>query len=209
MGEWKRLFYYLLLNVIVSAITTVAVLMVWDRMHASEIDFRQLFSLNSNEAVATSILPTRGAPPPAVTQATGIQATSQPLTPQATLEITVAIPQGTPTKSGEVQVSEGAQVMIESIVGAGDLLSERVMVKRVGGDAELSLANWQIKGNGKTYTFPQLALFKGGGVNVHTIAGRDTVIDLYWGMNEPAWKSGSVVTLVDAQGNVQATYKIP
>lgn len=208
MGEWKRLFYYLLLNVIVSAITTMAVLIVWDRMHASEIDFMKLFSMNSNEPVAVSILPTRGAPLPAISQTVEVQEIP-PLTTQISPENTTNVPQVTSTSSGQVQVSEGAQVMIESIVGAGDLLSERVMVKRVGGDNELSLANWQIKGNGKTYTFPQLTLFKGGGVNVHTSAGRDTVIDLYWGMNEPSWKSGSVVTLVDAQGNVQTTYKIP
>jgi LysM repeat protein len=33
MGNWKRLFYYLLINVIVSACTTLAVLLVWEQTH--------------------------------------------------------------------------------------------------------------------------------------------------------------------------------
>lgn len=33
MKRWKRLFYYLLINVLVSACTTVAVLVAWDRTH--------------------------------------------------------------------------------------------------------------------------------------------------------------------------------
>jgi len=33
MKRWKRLFYYLLINVLISACTTVAVLVAWDRTH--------------------------------------------------------------------------------------------------------------------------------------------------------------------------------
>ena len=39
MKQWKRLVYYLLINVLVSACTTVVVLYFWDRTHhpASEV----------------------------------------------------------------------------------------------------------------------------------------------------------------------------
>jgi hypothetical protein len=33
MKQWKRLIYYLLINVLVSACTTFAVLYIWDRTH--------------------------------------------------------------------------------------------------------------------------------------------------------------------------------
>ena len=35
MKQWKRLVYYLLINVLVSACTTVVVLYFWDRTHPS------------------------------------------------------------------------------------------------------------------------------------------------------------------------------
>src|SRR4030067_700465 len=33
MRQWKRLIYYLLINILVSACTVLAVLMIWDRTH--------------------------------------------------------------------------------------------------------------------------------------------------------------------------------
>jgi len=44
-------------------------------------------------------------------------------------------------------------VIIESVIGAGDLASERVMLKR-SGPGELSLAGWSlVEENGKAFTF--------------------------------------------------------
>ncbi|MEJ2706535.1 MAG: lamin tail domain-containing protein [Anaerolineales bacterium] len=60
MKRWKRLFYYLLINVLVSACTTVAVLVAWDRTHAPAqggVIPQISFNLPARSASSTSTLP--------------------------------------------------------------------------------------------------------------------------------------------------------
>jgi hypothetical protein len=100
-------------------------------------------------------------------------------------------------------------VEIVSIVGAGTLNAEWVIVRNAGGDS-LSLASWQLKdSNRNVFTFPNLTLNTGGAVQIHTIAGTNTVIDLYWGLNDPVWQSGEEAQLLDPSGNVRAVYTVP
>ena len=104
-----------------------------------------------------------------------------------------------------------AEVPIEivSVVGAGNLSSE-VVVVRYNGEGELGLANWQLKDdNGNTFTFPQLTLYTNGAVQVHTASGSDTVVDLYMGLRDPIWESGESAKLFDPQNNLRAIYRVP
>lgn len=54
MTRWKRLFYYLSINILVSGCTTLAVLMYWERSHPSF--FGDLLDFSTKEAVPTSAL---------------------------------------------------------------------------------------------------------------------------------------------------------
>ena len=100
-------------------------------------------------------------------------------------------------------------VEIISVVGAGTLGAE-VVVVRYNGKGELGLANWQLKDdNGNTFTFPQLILYTDGAVQVHTASGSDTVVDLYMGLRDPIWESGEVAKLFDPQDNLRASYRVP
>ena len=100
-------------------------------------------------------------------------------------------------------------VKISSVIGAGTLSSEVVIVK-FEGQGQLDLASWQLKDdNGNTFTFPKLTLYPNGAVQVHTISGTDTVIDLYWGIGDAVWNSGENARLFDAQGNLRAVYRVP
>jgi len=100
-------------------------------------------------------------------------------------------------------------VKISSVVGAGTLSSEIVVVK-FEGEGQLELASWQLKDeDGNTFKFPQLTLYPNGAVQVHTLTGTDTVIDLYWGIGEAVWNSGENARLFDAQGNLRAVYRVP
>ena len=47
MKQWKRLVYYLLINVLVSACTTVVVLYFWDRTHPPAIGGVQPVAFNA------------------------------------------------------------------------------------------------------------------------------------------------------------------
>ena len=100
-------------------------------------------------------------------------------------------------------------VEIVSVVGAGTLNAEAVVV-RYNGEGELGLANWQLKDdNGNSFTFPRLTLYTDGAVQVHTAPGSDTVVDLYMGLREPIWESGEVASLYDPQDNLRAIYRVP
>lgn len=100
-------------------------------------------------------------------------------------------------------------VKISSVVGSGVLTSEVVIIK-FEGEGQLDLTSWQLKDdNGNTYTFPNVTLYPGGAVQVHTIAGTDTVIDLYWGIGEGVWSSGEEARLFDSQGNLRSVYRVP
>jgi hypothetical protein len=100
-------------------------------------------------------------------------------------------------------------VEIVSVIGAGTLNAEWVVVRNAGTDS-LNLAGWQLKdSNRHIFTFPNLTLNGSGAVQIHTITGTNTVIDLYWGESNPVWESGEEAQLVDPSGNVRAVYKVP
>jgi LysM repeat protein len=103
-------------------------------------------------------------------------------------------------------------VVIDSVIGAGDLDTEHVLLKHRG-EGELSLVGWRLEddqGNKFIFPqFPQLTLFPGGAVNIYTRAGVNSVVELYWGLSQPVWTSGTTVILRDAQNNVRATYLVP
>jgi hypothetical protein len=160
----RKLVYYLLLNVFVSAVVTGGILFWYDRNY---------------------------------------RAVSQPAVIQAAPASDGAEPASTLNPQTDIAVK------ISSVVGAGTLNSEIVVVK-FEGEGQLDLASWQLKdGNGNTFTFPKLTLYPNGAVQVHTTAGTDTVIDLYWGIGDAVWSSGENARLFDAQGNLRAVYRVP
>ena len=100
-------------------------------------------------------------------------------------------------------------VEIVSVIGAGTLTAEWVVVSYKGED-QINLANWELRDeNRNVFVFPQLVLHTNGAVQVHTISGTNTVIDLYWGLTDPVWQSGEEAQLLDPSGNVRAVYKVP
>jgi len=117
--------------------------------------------------------------------------------------------QNDPGNAATLQPDADIPVEIVSIVGAGALDAEVVLI-RYNGKGELSLVSWQIKDeDGNTYTFPELILFPDGAVQVHTASGSDTVVDLYMSQREPIWESGEVVSLYDPQNTLRAIYRVP
>ena len=158
----RRFILYLLLNVLISACVTGAILFWYDR--------------NYRATALSSVSPVSN----------NQSATGQSYDPQ------VDIP-----------------VEIVSIVGAGTLSAEWVVVRNAG-TAPLSLAAWQLKDAQKNvFTFPNLTLNAGGAVQIHSTSGTNTVIDLYWGETEPVWQSGEEAQLLDPKGNMRAVYNVP
>ena len=95
------------------------------------------------------------------------------------------------------------------MVGAGTVNAEIAVVK-FEGEGQLNLAGWQLKDeDGNNFTFPQLTLYPNGAVQVHTVSGTDTVIDLYWGLRDPVWQAVKTRSCSISQGNLRAVYPVP
>ena len=160
----RKLAYYLLLNVFVSACVTGSILFWYDRNYraVSQSTVQQSAPLDSDSGAVSDT------------------------------ELQTDIP-----------------VKISSVVGAGTLTSEIVVV-RFEGEGQLNLSGWQLKDeNGNTFSFLQITLYPNGAVQVHTVTGTDTVIDLYWGIGEAVWNSGENARLFDSQGDLRAVYRVP
>jgi hypothetical protein len=106
-------------------------------------------------------------------------------------------------------LSVGVNADIVSVSGAGVLANETVVIQN-NGDVALLLTGWTLKDNqGSIYIFPQITLYPGGTVQVHTGPGTDTASDLYWQRTAPVWKSGELVALYDTQNIVRSFYRVP
>jgi LysM repeat protein len=228
MQQWKRLFFYLALNVLISACTVVAVLFIWDQIYGPLPRGLLPRAFNSlRRPTATAVLSAQDTP---ILQSTPTEAyLVYQVEPGDTFESIAAnhnmsveeliaangFTHSQPLGAGEIlriPVHPRGSVIIDSVIGAGDLDSERVLLKHRG-EGELSLVGWRLEDSkGDVFIFPQfpqLTLFSGGAVNVHTKTGENTVVDLYWGLDHPVWESGATVSLKDVQGNVRSTYTVP
>jgi LysM domain/Lamin Tail Domain len=273
--RWMRLFYYLSINVIVSALTTLMVLVIWGQIHPSKpcvIDPAALKA--AGQAMPTLVwTPLISETPTPETAEPSTPATPTPITPTpilysgiithtvktgetlgiiagiygVTVEDIMALnhldnpnlveigqklriqipPTETPTPTQTPTITStptpptpsrtptpitptlAPYVVIEAVVGVGDLTTERLDLTVQGGGA-IDLTGWQVKDEqGHAFTFPSYILHPGGQLSLFTRTGPPSVGALYWGLGEAVWSSGETVTLVDAQGSVRATYRMP
>jgi len=106
-------------------------------------------------------------------------------------------------------LSGHVQIEIISVIGAGFVASEIVVIQNTGQES-VFLTGWYLQDDeGNAFTFPQLSLNPGATVQVHTGFGEDTAADLFWGHTQPVWRSGEMATIKDTQGEPHALYHIP
>ena len=223
MKQWNRLFFFLMLNVFVSACTTLTVLILWDRTQSSILS-DSLAALTGDranpETEATPVV--RDTPIPAATPTPSIILhavvagdTFDSIASTYNVSVEVLLSENGYTQeqllsAGDLVRVPVSFVEIDSVVGVGDLELERVVVRNLV-PSELSLAGWTLDdGQGKFYTFPQVTIYvQGGVVSVFSKTGVDTVLDLYWGQESAVWETGKTVTLRDSAGSARATYQVP
>lgn len=100
-------------------------------------------------------------------------------------------------------------VIIQGVEGVGNLEAEAIVIVNESNLA-FNLQGWQVvRDGGPTYTFGNLPIFPGGSVRLHTAAGVDSSIDLYWGQIAALWQPGMAVRLLNAQGTEVHRYVIP
>jgi LysM repeat protein len=261
----RRLLVYLVLNAVVSASATYAVLWYWDNTHPTGPGLPTSTAPETAVALATGDAATQPAPgatltlPPAgetaaagptptiyVVQAGDTMSTiasrfgvsvddilaANSLTDPDTLSVGQSLlipvegyvpPSATPAESAPLPTNPvepplptatrdpnqlAPSLVVREVRGAGVLADEVLVIFNEGGAVQL--AGWSVRDEtGRLYQFPVLSLNQGGTVTLHTIAGSDTVTDLFWGQTTSVWASGKQVLLSDAGGTLHTQFTIP
>ena len=122
---------------------------------------------------------------------------------------TAVVLQSTTNDAVEIPPLDARTLEIQSVIGAGAIADERIRIINVS-DNSINMNGWVlVAGNDDTFPFPPLTVYPGGGVNVYSRAGLNTSIDLFWGKEEPAWRQGRKVLLLDPGGNIRSSFIIP
>jgi LysM repeat protein len=248
MVRWKRLFYYLTINVLVSGCTTVSVLFMWDRYFSpapAEVTATLLLEARrtAEAALATEEPVFVPSPTPEPTRALAVYqvkagdtlshiALQYEISVQELMEINgmtdpdalgsgqvLFVPvrdekppgqPAQPTFTPAVSRPEAdVQIEISIVFGAGDLPTERVRLEKKGG-SDLSLSGWKLAGEGgEIFVFPHLMLYQDSYIDVYSRNGVNSAFALYWGLEKPAWKAGEQIRLMDQEGEVRSSYRIP
>ncbi len=105
--------------------------------------------------------------------------------------------------------SAAATLEIAAVIGAGIPTTETIIIRNAG-DSAVSLSGWQIRdADGNLYTFHNITIPARAAVQLHTIPGNDTLIDLYWGLSASVWSPGETASLLDPAGAVKSVYQVP
>jgi len=237
--QWKRLTLYLLVNVFVSAITTIIVLTLWERAYQKEFERATAQAVLPTSLPASDMQSLEPTPKPTIPlqphqvrpgETLGDIALLYDVSVEELMELNgltdadalatgqviyvpeqVTVSEQTPPTPAPEQVPnpDVGQIQIVSIVGVGDLNTERLVLGEAGGGKH-TLTGWQLHDeDGNIYTFPQATLYANGQIVINTRAGLDNPLELYWGLAEPVWESGEFATLYDAEGQIQATHQVP
>jgi len=181
MNKKNRIFLFILLNILISAGTTLFVLWIWEQSHPQPIldsNLSNVSSIVNDETNSSQNSPSEAADPD----------------PDLALaEDNIAVSIYAVVGVGNLDV-EYVEIRNQS-QGAVDPAGWQILDE---------------DGNSFTFpTSPSWLLSSGGAVKVLSKSGNDSVIELYWQSNVPIWQSGERVTLLNSEGNIIATYLIP
>ena len=241
-ATWRQYLLYLGANILVSAITVLIVLNLWDRRSPPEL-VTPTATVDVIAHVASAVPTLTPTKPPSPTPSTytvragdtisniaeefdismeELMAANRLQDPnELSVGQVLIIPEvegaaTTPTIS-ETRYPEASstpaaaaaqQVVINGIVGAGDLETESVRLLNTG--SEVSMAGWTLDdGGGNSFDFPDFTFYSTGAVDVHTRAGTNTTIDLYWGLDQAVWTPGKVIYLRNVSGEQVSSFKVP
>ena len=185
----------ILVNVVISAITTILVVRVMTRP-ADAVD----------APVRSAVAATQ--PAPEATPRAQIAATPAPTLPALAatpIPPTATRPAPTPTAAPLI-APEKVAIVISNINFPGQRQRESVVIANEGDT--LDLKGWTLSSpRGVVYTFGNVSLFKDNFINIYTTTGADIATDLFMNRADAAWQVGDVVTLA-REGRAQATYTI-
>jgi len=102
----------------------------------------------------------------------------------------------------------GIVITINDIAGVGDINLERISITNQG--TGTSLKTWTLEGSPiGVFSFPDIFLFSGGTIRIHTRSGQSSPSDLFLNQTTSAWPPGSIITLKDDTGVEVAQFTVP
>ncbi len=122
---------------------------------------------------------------------------SPTFSPTPLVTATIVSNSPTPLPTSTPASFDDINIVINNLQGAGELSQETLTILNQG--AGTSLLNWKLEGSSLgNFVFPDIFLFSGGSIRIHTAAGQNTPSDLYLGQGEAAWPVGTSIILKDA-----------
>ncbi|HCS41018.1 MAG TPA: hypothetical protein DIW44_15750 [Anaerolineaceae bacterium] len=119
---------------------------------------------------------------------------------------------------GEIPITTGSTqlppltektVEIQSVFLPGEINYEKISLKNIG-DQPIDMTDWILSnGSNDKFIFPALTIFPKGAVDVYSVAGVNTAVELFWNAPEAVWKSGGKAILLDSKGQERSRYLIP
>ncbi len=210
-----------LVNVVVSAVTTLIVVRVLMNpsaprptavalvpavtstpQQASSADDTSVTATPADDAASaqTTLTPARPTSAPASLTRTPARANV------TATSISTGISTGTSAGTATASASTG-KVRIGRVLFPGQRQRETVVIAN-DSDADVLLKGWVLSSNRNvSYTFGNVTLFRNNFINLHTTSGTDVPTDLFWNKVDPAWQVGDVLTLTN-NGQVMATYTV-
>ena len=194
MKSFVKVLLLILLNVIVSASVTYAVLYYWDNIRTPEIPI----NLIPTEEQSAEIVPEEKETEENLTE-------EETPTEEPSADPIMETPVTEPTP-----VIRGAKVEISIIRSPGNLSAEAVRIIS-NSDEVVSLDGWTLEdAEGHLLKFPNIQLLrKGIFVEVYSRSGHDTPFEIYWACDDAVWQSGETAVIRDVFGQIQATYRVP
>jgi LysM repeat protein len=116
------------------------------------------------------------------------------------------LPAATPTP---IAASVNSGIRLANVESAGVAGAEAI---DVGNDSDLAvnLQGWRLeREGGPSYTFGNLLLFPGSGLKLHSGAGTDSSVDVYWNQPGTVWATGAVARLINPQGTEVSRLTVP
>ena len=241
-ATWRQYLLYLGINVLVSAITVLIVLNLWDRRSPLELvtPTATIDVIAQVDNAVPTLTPTTPPSPTPKTYTVRAGDTISNIAEEFDISMeelmaanrlqdpnelsvgqVLVIPEvdrvaaaleASETRSPEAtstpDPAAAQQVVINGIIGAGDLEMESVRLLNIGN--EVSMAGWTLDdGDGHVFNFPDFTFYSIGAVDVHSRAGTNTTIDLYWGLDQAIWMPGKVIYLHNVSGDLVSSLKIP
>jgi hypothetical protein len=230
MKGWKRILFYLLLNVLVTACTITGIFLLLERTGQlmPGITISNLIEyytsppqVQANPVASQEIESPQPSPTPVfleheVQQGETLAGIAEEYSVSLNELLFLNDLDDSADLSGIsmllIPEKPSGSVVIDRVIGAGDIETERVLLRHRG-EGNVVLVGWTLEdGKGNVYTFPaapELTLYKNGAVDVYTRPGNNSVIEMYWGRSEPVWLSGTMIELKDTQGNTWDIFTVP